>query len=134
VFALLVGVIAICYSVVDKLDAGLVHPVMYLAGLEAAASSFLAPLALLKYRKQAQEAWRHGKAHCVLVGLGSMGAYLLILWAFQQADASYVVAVRDIGNVVGAVLGVTILQEPLTVTSGLSVLAIVVGVVLAKAV
>jgi drug/metabolite transporter (DMT)-like permease len=130
--ALLVGLTSTCYALVDKLGVGLVHPVVYLAGLGFAAAVFLAPLVLWKYRKDTQEAWRDRKGPCLLVGLGSMGAYLLILCAFQQADASYVVAVREFGIVVGTVLGVLVLKEPLTVPKGMAILAITVGVVLVK--
>jgi uncharacterized membrane protein len=66
------------------------------------------------------------------VGLGSAGTYLLILAAFRQAHASYVVAARELSVAVAVVFGVAVLREPLTVAKALSTAAILVGVVLVK--
>jgi uncharacterized membrane protein len=66
------------------------------------------------------------------VGLGSTGTYLLILTAFRQAPASYVVASRELSIAVAVGLGVAVLKEPLTVPKVLSTAAILVGVVLVK--
>lgn len=92
--AVLVGVSITAYSVVDKVGVGLVSPVVYIAGLAAGSAVFSAPYVLLNYRRECREAWRNQKGASAWIGLGSMGTYLLILWAFQQARVSYVVAVR----------------------------------------
>jgi drug/metabolite transporter (DMT)-like permease len=130
--AVLVGLAITAYSVVDKLGVGLVSPVVYLAGLATVTGVALAPFVLLLYRQECREAWQKYKGTSLLVGLGSMGTYLLILAAFQQANASYVVAARELAIVVAVVLGVVVLKEPLTVPKAVSAAAIVVGVVLVK--
>jgi drug/metabolite transporter (DMT)-like permease len=130
--ALLVGLTITAYSVVDKLGVGLVSPVVYLWGLTAIAAVLLAPFLLLRWRREWRETWRSHKRTGLWVGLGSMGTYLLILAAFQQAQASYVVAARELSIAVAVVLGVAVLKEPLTVPKALSAVAIVVGVVLVK--
>jgi multidrug transporter EmrE-like cation transporter len=94
--ALLVGFTITGYSVVDKLGVGLVSPVVYSAGLVTGTAIFLAPVILLKYREECRLAWRDRKGASLWVGLGSMAAYLLILVAFRQANASYIVAAREL--------------------------------------
>jgi drug/metabolite transporter (DMT)-like permease len=130
--ALLVGLTITAYSVVDKLGVGLVSPVVYLAGLVMVTGVVLAPFVLLRYPQECREAWRTHKRASLGVGLGSMGTYLLILAAFQQAHASYVVAARELAIAVAVVLGVVVLKEPLTVPKAVSTAAILVGVVLVK--
>jgi drug/metabolite transporter (DMT)-like permease len=130
--ALLVGFTITGYSVVDKLGVGVFNPVVYLAGLATGTAMLLAPVVLLHYRREGREAWRCHKWTSLWVGLCSMGTYLLILIAFRQANASYVVAARELSIAVAVVLGVAVLKEPLTLAKGLSTAAIVVGVVLVK--
>jgi uncharacterized membrane protein len=117
---------------VDKLGVGLASPVVYLAGLAAVMGVVLAPLVLLRYPQECKEAWREHKRTSLGVGLGSTGTYLLILAAFRQAHASYVVAARELSVAVAVALGVVVLREPLTVPKTLSTAAILVGVVLVK--
>src|SRR5207237_7551840 len=74
----------------------------------------LAPFALLVHQKECRAAWRDHKGASLRVGLGSMGTYLLILVAFRQANASYIVAARELSIAVAMVLGVAVLKEPLT--------------------
>jgi drug/metabolite transporter (DMT)-like permease len=130
--AVLVGLTITAYSVVDKVGVGLVSPVMYLAGLTAVMGVVLAPLVLLRCPQECREAWREHKRTSLGVGLGSTGTYLLILAAFRQAPASYVVAARELAIAVAVALGVAVLKEPLTVPKVLSTAAILVGVVLVK--
>ncbi len=130
--ALLIGFTITSYSVVDKLGVGLVSPVVYIAGLAAGTAVLLTPFVLLGHRQQCQLALQSHKRASLWVGLGSMGTYLLILLAFRQANASYIVAARELSIAVAVVLGVVVLKEPLTLAKALSAAAIVVGVVLVK--
>ena len=116
----------------DKRGVGRVSPFVYLAGLAAVTGVVLAPLVLLRYPQECKEAWREHKRTSLGVGLGSTGTYLLILAAFRQAPASYVVAARELSIAVAVALGVAVLKEPLTLPKVLSTAAILVGVVLVK--
>jgi drug/metabolite transporter (DMT)-like permease len=131
--ALLVGLLVTGYSVVDKLGVGRMHPTIYAAGLSLSTAIFLAPYAWLACPGQCGEAWRRRKTQALLLGLASMGTYLLVLYAFRLAPASYVVAVRESSIAVAVVLGVVAVKERLTVRKAVAVLAILVGVVLIKA-
>jgi uncharacterized membrane protein len=130
--ALLLGLTTAVYSVVDKLGVGRLRPEVYIAGLAVVPAVILAPHVLRHHRRELRKAWREQKGSCLFVGLGSMGTYLLILVAYQHANASYVVAARELSIAVVAVLSVAVLKEPLTVPKCLSVLAIVAGVLLVK--
>jgi drug/metabolite transporter (DMT)-like permease len=130
--AVLVGLTITAYSVVDKLGVGPVSPVVYLAGLAAVTGVVLAPFLLLCRREGCREAWRRHKRTSLWVGLGSTGTYLLVLAAFREANASYVVAARELAIAVAVVLGVAVLKEPLTVAKALATAAILLGVVLVK--
>lgn len=132
VLAVFVGVTITAYSIVDKFGVGSVNPVAYIVGLAVVTAISLAPYALLARREQCRNAWRCRKGQSFLVGLAAMGTYLLILFAFQQAPASYVVAVRECSIVVVAALSVAILKEPMTILKGVSVAAILVGVVVIR--
>jgi drug/metabolite transporter (DMT)-like permease len=132
VLAVLVGLTVTAYSVVDKLGVGRVSPVVYLAGLAAVTGVVLAPFVLLHYGEECREAWREHERASLGVGLGSTGTYLLILAAFRQAHAGYVVAARELAVAVAVALGVAVLREPLTVPKALSAAAILAGVVLVK--
>jgi drug/metabolite transporter (DMT)-like permease len=117
---------------VVTLGVGLVSPVVDLAGLSAVTGFALAPFMLLCRRQECREAWHNHKRTSLWVGLGSTGAYLLVLAAFRQANASYVVATRELSIAVAVVLGVAVLKEPLSVLKAVSAAAILVGVVLVK--
>jgi hypothetical protein len=121
--ALLVTITA--YSVVDKLGVGLVSPVVYLAGLAAVTGVVLAPFSPppLPAGMQGGVADQPG---------GGLGTYLLILTAFRQVQAGYVVAARELSIAVAVALGLMVLREPLTVPKALSTAAILVEVVLVK--
>lgn len=130
--ALFVGLASTGYSVVDKLGVGLLNPIVYIAGLATGTALFLAPYVLLKRRQECREAWHTRKGQSAWIGLGSMGTYLLILWAFQMANVSYVVTVRELSIAIVAILSVAVLKEPMTLPKGVSTAVIMVGVVLVK--
>jgi drug/metabolite transporter (DMT)-like permease len=130
--ALVVGLTSTSYSIVDKLGVGLLNPVVYLAGLGFCCALFLTPFVLLVHRQECRKAWQDYKMASLWVGIGSIGTYLLILVAYQHAEACYVVAVREFSIAVVATLGVAVLKEPLTLPKALSTVAIVVGVILVK--
>jgi drug/metabolite transporter (DMT)-like permease len=125
---LAVGCTITGYSVVNKLGVGRVSPVVYIAGLATGTVILLAPLVFFGHRQEFRNAWRHHKGASLWIGLTSMGTYLLILFA----NASYIVAARELSIAVAVVFGVTVLKEPLTLAKRMSAAAIVVGVVLVK--
>ncbi len=62
--------------------------------------------------------------------IGSPGAYILVLFAMTFAPLSYVAPGREVGMMVGVVVGAILLKEKLTVKRILGVVSMVLGVVL----
>ena len=131
-FALLVGLMILCYSIVDKLAVAISHPVFYIYGITLAFTLFLSPYVLVKRRRDMSFAWKSRKKYSLLIGVGSVGTYLIILFVYQMAQVSYVVAAREMSVAIGAILGFLFLKEPFTPRKALSIGAIVAGMVLLK--
>lgn len=131
-YALLVGVTIIGYSVVDKLAVQHVHPILYISGMFSVAAVLLAPYVLWQQRGPAVLAALAWRLDSWLIGLGSLLTYLLILFAFRLGPASYIVASREFAVVIGAVLGVVVLKERLTARKGLGIATITLGLILVK--
>jgi len=68
-----------------------------------------------------------------LMEFGSIGTYLMILYAFTKGAASYIVAVREFAVVLGALLGIVFLKERLTFAKFSAIVAITLGLVFIKA-
>ncbi len=131
-FALLVGLMIVCYSIVDKLAVRTTHPVVYIFGMFIAVSLIVSPYLLTKCRDEIVQAWRDYKRYSLIIGIGAMATYLIILFTFQFAYVSYVVAAREIAVAIGAVMGLVILKEEISVRKVIGIVAIVAGLVILK--
>ena len=131
-FALLVGLMIISYSIVDKLAVEISHPLFYIYGFTVLSTLLLAPYVMAKKRHELSEAWRSKKRYSFTIGLGSMGTYLIILFVFQMAQVSYVVAARELAVAIGAILGFIFLKEHLTARKAIGIIAVVAGMILIK--
>ncbi len=132
VLAVLVGLTSTGYSIVDKLGVAHVDPLVYVTGLAGFAAIFQAPYVLARFRPQCLDAWANRKVQSLGIGLASMLTYLVILYAFQLSNASYVVAVREVSIVVVAILSVTVLKEVMTAQRIFAIALILAGVLLVK--
>jgi drug/metabolite transporter (DMT)-like permease len=131
-FALLVGLMIVCYSIVDKLAVRVTNPVVYIFGMFIAASLIVSPY-LLKYRRyEIMRAWRDYKRYSLIIGIGAMTTYLIILFTFRFAYVSYVVAAREIAVAIGAVMGLVILREEFSLRKVIGIGAIVAGLVILR--
>jgi uncharacterized membrane protein len=111
----------------------LVSPTVYIFALFFLSALFLTPYVLLSvHGRELSDAWAGMKKYSVLIGVGSMGTYLIILFAFQVAKLSYVVAVREFAVVIGAVLGLAVLKERLSASKVLGIALITAGIVLIR--
>ncbi|NKB70193.1 MAG: EamA family transporter [Candidatus Latescibacteria bacterium] len=131
--ALGVGGVIACYSLVDKMGVGLVQPVVYIGGMYLVTVLAMAPFVARSFGGQLRTL---GRAHIdalLVIGLGSSGTYLMILFAFQAGPVGYIVAARESAVIIGALLGVVLLKEPLTPTKGLAIAAIGLGLFCIKA-
>lgn len=98
-FALVTGLIIAGYSVVDAAAVRQVSPVGYLAAVLAIQGVVLT-LLLRGDRARMRGGLRSG----TLIAIGSVGAYLLVLFAFQQAPAGRVSTLRESSVLIGILL------------------------------
>jgi drug/metabolite transporter (DMT)-like permease len=131
-FSLLVAVMIIGYSIVDKLGVGIIHPLGYIFGLVLFTTIFLAPYMLINRRGELLSAMKNMKKYSLIIGLGSIGTYLIILFVFQMAQVSYVVAARELAVAIGALLGFIFLHEQFSAQKVLGIMGIVIGMLLIK--
>jgi drug/metabolite transporter (DMT)-like permease len=131
-YALSVGLTIALYSVVDKLGVGTVHPVVYISSMSTLAALFLLPYMTWRRRIECCHALSRFKSYIGVIGVGSIGTYLMILFAYRLGPASYIVAVREFSVVLGALLGVILLREQITFRKIGGMTAIVAGIILVK--
>ena len=74
--------------------------------------------------------WRASRTSIVVAGLLTFLAYGLVLTAFSWSRVSYVAPAREVGIVVGVLMGVLILKEPFGRTRVAGSVIIVIGLVL----
>ncbi len=110
-YAALTGVCVAGYSLVDKLAVQHVSPLVYIYLIFVAAALFSTPLIGRRGWKLVYEEWLRNWRTISIVGVLCLFAYLLILWAMTLAPVSYVVAVRNLSIVFGALLGTWLLRE-----------------------
>ncbi len=131
-FSLLVAIMIIGYSIVDKLGVGIIHPLGYIFGLVLLTTFFLAPYMLIHKQQELLSAMKNMKKYSLIIGLGSGGTYLIILFVFQIAQVSYVVAARELAVAFGALLGFIFLNEKFSAQKLLGITGIVIGMILIK--
>src|SRR5688500_13281014 len=98
-FALLTGLTITVYSVVDAAAVRQVSPVGYL-GAVLGIQGLILTLLVGGSRPRLRSGLRSG----VLIAVGSVGAYLLVLYAFQVAPAGRVSTLREASVLVGLML------------------------------
>jgi uncharacterized membrane protein len=127
--ALGIGAAIVAYSIVDKIGVGYVHPLVYIWSMFLIAALTLTPLLVRRFRGQLlQAAWQY-RGYAAVIGVGSAGTYLMILFAFTRGPVNYIVAVREFAVVLGALAGIIFLKERLTLTKALAICIIVIGIV-----
>jgi len=68
----------------------------------------------------------------IQVGLGVIGCYVLVLYAYSFGELSYIVPTREISVLFGAILGWKFLGEKLDRSRVIGVLTILSGIILIK--
>jgi drug/metabolite transporter (DMT)-like permease len=127
--ALGIGASIVAYSIVDKIGVGYINPVVYIWSMFLIAAITLTPLLIRRYRGQLWQAARQYKGYAAIIGIGSIGTYLMILFAFTRGPVNYIVAVREFAVVLGALAGVLFLKERLTMAKALAICIIVIGII-----
>ncbi|SVA58678.1 uncharacterized protein METZ01_LOCUS111532, partial [marine metagenome] len=112
-YAVLTGLTIAAYSIVDKEGVGHVQPLLYMYFLGTGTAVMLAPYILVQKGTVAVMAeWRANALPITVAGLLTFAAYGLALTAFSLSRVSYVSPAREVGIVIGVMMGVFLLKEP----------------------
>ncbi|HEY7348727.1 MAG TPA: DMT family transporter [Ktedonobacterales bacterium] len=103
---LLVALSISMYTVIDGAAVRFVNPAPYTVVVLALSAVFTAPALLARYGQKAMlTEWRANWLRISLVGVLMMVTYLLVLYAYTQAQVNYAGAVREVSVVFGALAG-----------------------------
>lgn len=127
----LIGVSIVGYTLVDNEGVKQVSPIVYATGLTFFTLVFLLPLRLWRDGRLL-DAWRNYKKPSLIVGIGSIGTYLVILFVYQLTELSFVVALRETSVAIGAVIGVLVLKERWSLAKIAAICCIVLGAILLR--
>lgn len=130
--ALGVGATIVSYSLVDKLGVAVVNPILYIWSMFALTALMLIPTLRRRHTGMIGQVWQTSWRSIVLIGIGSSGTYLIILFALTLGQVSYIVALRELAVVIGALFGVVFLREPLTRVKLIAIVVITAGLVCIK--
>ena len=130
--ALSVGLTIPAYSIVDKVGVSLVHPNDYIWLIYVQCGLFLWPFARRWHGGEILQTGRRYWVYALIIGVGASVTYMAILFAYQLAPVSYVIALREVAVVIGAILGILVLKERLDLWKVLAIVAITAGIVFIK--
>jgi drug/metabolite transporter (DMT)-like permease len=130
VFAVLTGVVIAGYTLWDKQAVSAVHmpPILYFFLFTVVRAVLLTPLALQRW-STAKFEWRVHRQHALGIALLSPISYILVLYALAISPVSYVAPAREIGILLGAVMGARWLREKDVQRRTAGAVAMVLGVV-----
>ena len=130
-FAVLTGLTITLYTLVDKQGVGHVQPFLYMYLLTVGSAVGTTPYILLRAGlTQVKHEWKSNALSIVAAGLLTFLAYGLVLTAFSLSRVSYVAPAREVGIVIGVLMGVLVLREPFGRGRVLGSSTIVLGLVL----
>ena len=130
-YALLTGLVIALYSVWDKIGVRYVNPFLYMYFLVLGSTLFLTPYVLRVHRiRMIGLEWQRNASRIITAGLLMFLAYGLILLALQFSQVSYISPSREVGIVMGIILGRLVLKESFGVGRILGSCLIVLGLVL----
>ena len=112
-YAVLTGLTIAVYSIVDKEGVGHIQPLLYIYFLDIGTVALLAPYILAnKGMEMVKAEWRANTVPITVSGLLAFAAYGLVLTAFSLSRVSYVAPAREVGIVIGVLMGIFLLKEP----------------------
>ena len=110
---MLTGLTIAAYSIVDKEGVDHIQPILYMYLLGLGTAVMLMPYILVcKGFAAVKEEWRVNPVPIIVAGLLTFAAYGLVLTAFSLSRVSYVAPTREVGIVIGVLMGVYLLKEP----------------------
>ena len=130
-YALFTGLVIAVYSVWDKVGVHYVNPFLYMYLLSLGVTLWLTPFVWWAHGTKAIRAeLKTSSSSIVVAGLLSFLAYSLVLTALQFSRVSYISPAREVGIVIGVLLGILLLKEPFGTGRVVGSCLIVAGLVL----
>ena len=112
-YAVLTGLTISTYAIVDKRGVGHVQPFLYMYLMTLGSALGLSPYILgTRGLGAVRREWLTSARTIAVAGILTFLAYGLVLTAFSLSRVSYVAPAREVGIVIGVVLGIVILKEP----------------------
>ena len=112
-YAVLTGLTIACYAIVDKVGVSRVQPFLYMYLMTLGSALLIGPYVLAsKGMGTVRREFRLNAGAVVVAGLLTFLAYGLVLTAFSLSRVSYVAPAREVGIVIGVLLGMIVLKEP----------------------
>lgn len=130
--AMSLGVSSSVCGVVDKWAVEKADPRLYMCFMMILCAMVFVPYMFFKQREQFREALRVHKMTAFVIGLGLTYGYMLVLFAFQLGSLSYVIAMREVSVVIGALFGVVIFKEKVNPRKATGIIAILTGLIFLK--
>lgn len=129
-YALMAGFCAACYSLWDRHSVRYLAPFVYFYAYTALIAIGYVAWIVRHHRsavvRELQKKWKQ----ILTVGILNTITYLLVLFALREANATYVIAIRQLSIAIGAILGWLWLDEDLTMPKCLGTGALVMGCVI----
>ena len=111
--AVATGLIIATYSIWDKVGVRYINPLLYMYLMSLGTFLGITPFVLKKYSLSAIRGEWHASAPVIVVAaLLTFAAYGMVLTALDFSRVSYVAPSREVGIVIGVLLGTLILKEP----------------------
>ena len=130
-YAILTGLTIAGYAIVDKKGVSLVQPLLYMYLITVGATVGLAPYILARWGRGAvAKEWRSNTWPILAASVLTFLGYGLVLTAFSLSRVSYVAPAREVGIVIGVLMGVFILKERFGTTRIVGSSVVVLGLVL----
>jgi drug/metabolite transporter (DMT)-like permease len=129
IYALITGLAIAAYLLVDKAAMEHAHPLVYGYLIFVSMTIGLTPYVLSRHRDKAWDEVRRNPFLVLIGGLFVQGTYLIVLAAMTIAPVSYIVPLREVSVLFGAVLGMLFLKEIMTPQRLLAAVLITGGVI-----
>jgi len=130
--AFLAGLCAATYSVADKQGVQYIPPIAYINMVDLVALSSLTFFANRNGFANTIKVVRKHFKETLLIGFGSSGTYLMILFAMTFERASYIISVREFSVVIASIMGFIFLKEKPTLFKIIGIAFITSGLVMIK--
>jgi len=131
--AILTGIFIFIYSLADKQGVKYLNPVVYISIVDFIALSALVTIANRSGFLKSLKTVKANLKEALIIGFGSSGTYLLILFALQMERASYIVSMREFSVVIASVMGFVFLKEKPTPLKLAGIILITAGLFMIKA-